>query len=87
MQGMLRKPNEYYDVMYNVANCLIREAETSKDKASAVEFARMAEQVLKSPMILTPKLNGPETVAKYKALVDRAILMQGRSPEPKDGNR
>ena len=84
LQRMRRKPNEYYEVMYNVAKCLIRQSEQSKDKTTAVDRARMAEQVLKSPMILTPKLNGPDTVAKYKALVDKAIVLQGRSPESKD---
>jgi hypothetical protein len=83
MQGMVHKPNEYYDVMYNVAGGLVRQAEASQDKALAVELARMAEQVLKSPMILTPKLNGPDTVMKYKALVHRAMELQGRSPEKK----
>ena len=80
---MRKKPDEYYEVMYNVAKCLVREAEKSKDKAKTVDCAKKAEQVLKSPMILSPKLNGPDTVAKYKSLLNKAIVLQGRSPDAK----
>ena len=83
LQGMRKKPDEYYEVMYNVAKCLVREAEKSQDKAKAVDCAKKAEQVLKSPMILSPKLNGPDTVAKYKVLMNKAIVLQGRSPDTK----
>ena len=37
--------------------------------------------------MVSPKLNGPDTVAKYKVLLDKAIAMQGRPPERKDGNK
>lgn len=83
LQPMKKKPDEYYEVMYNVAKCLVREAEKSKDKTKAAEAAKKAEQALKSPMILSPKLNGPDTVARYKALLNKAIILQGRSPEQK----
>jgi hypothetical protein len=84
LQALRKKPPEYYDVMYNVAACLIREAETSKDKATAMDRAKEAERVLKSPLILSPRLNGPDMVARYKVLLNKAISMQGRSPERKD---
>lgn len=74
-----KKPPEYYDVMYNVAACLMREAETSKDKAMKTDRAKQAEQVLKSALILSPKLNGPDTVARYKALLAKAVALQGRT--------
>jgi hypothetical protein len=83
LQPMRKKPGEYYDVMYNVAKCLVHEAEKSKDQANLVASAKKAEQVLKSPLILNPKLNGPDTVAKYKVLLDKAIALQGRSPASK----
>jgi hypothetical protein len=73
--------NEYYEVLYNGVNCLIRQSETSKDKTIAFDRAKKAEQVLKSALVLSPKLNGPENVAKYKALLDKAIALQGKSPE------
>jgi tetratricopeptide (TPR) repeat protein len=85
LQGMpaKRRPEEYYEVMYNVAKCLVREAEKSQDKAKVFDCAKKAEQVLKSPMILNPKLNGPDTVAKYKVLLNKAIALQERSPDRK----
>ena len=39
--------------------------------------------MLKAALILSPKLNGPDTVARYKVLLDKAITMQGRSPGQK----
>ena len=69
LQALRKKPPEYYEVMYNVAACLIREAENATDKAVAMDRAKKAEQVLKSALILSPKLNGPDTVARYKALL------------------
>ena len=80
LQPLRKKPPEYYDVMYNVAACLVREAEKSEDKEIVTDRARKAEQVLKSALILSPKLNGPDTVERYKALLKKAILLQGRSP-------
>ena len=80
LQGMRKKPDEYYDVMYNVAKCLVREAETSNDRPVVLDRAKKAEQVLKAALVLSPKLNGPDTVAKYKVLLDKAITMQGRTP-------
>jgi len=84
LQPLRQKPPEYYEVMYNVAACLVREAETSKDKTIALDRAKTAEQVLKAALILSPRLNGPDTVARYKVLRDKAIVMQGRSPQGKD---
>jgi tetratricopeptide (TPR) repeat protein len=85
LQGQRKKPPEYYDVMYNVAACLVHEAENTKDKAIALDRANTAEKVLKSALILSPKLNGPDTVARYKVLLEKAIAIQGRPPERKGG--
>ena len=70
--------------MYHVAACLVREAEKSEDKAVAVDRAQKAEQVLKAALVLSPKLNGPDTVARYQVLLMKAIVLQGRSPERRD---
>jgi hypothetical protein len=78
-----KKPPQYYEVMYNVAKCLAREAEKTTDKTVSLDRAKKAEQVLKAALVLSPKLDGPDTVAKYKVLLDKAITMQGRSPGPK----
>ena len=85
LQSLRPKPPEYYEVMYHVAACLVREAEKSKDKATTSDRARTAEQVLKAALVLSPKLNGPDTVARYQVLLDKAIVLQGRPPERKDG--
>ena len=82
LQPMRQKPAEYYEVMYNVAKCLVRESEKSNDKAIKIDRANKAEKVLKSALTLSPKLNGPDTVARYKVLLNKAITLQGRSPEP-----
>jgi tetratricopeptide (TPR) repeat protein len=83
LQSLRPKPPEYYEVMYRVAACLVREAERSKDATVALDRARKAEQVLKSALVLSPKLNGPDTVARYHVLLDKAIRLQGRSPDAK----
>ncbi len=45
-----------------------------------MDKAKKAEQVLKAALVLSPKLNGPDTVARYKVLLNKAITMQGRTP-------
>jgi hypothetical protein len=87
LQALRPKPPEYYEVMYRVAACLVREAEKSNNKATVLDRARTAEQVLKAALVLSPKLNGPDTVARYRVLLDRAIVLQGRTPERKDGTK
>ena len=84
LQALRPKPPEYYEVMYRVAACLVREAEKSQDKAIILDRSRKAEQVLKAALVLSPKLNGPDTVARYRVLLDKAIVLQGRQPERKD---
>ncbi|MBN1394917.1 MAG: hypothetical protein JW959_07835 [Pirellulales bacterium] len=81
LQRMKKKPDEYYEVMYNVAACLIKEAEASKDGAIVKDRANKAEKVLNAALILNPKLNGPDAVARYKVLLNKAITLQGRKPD------
>jgi len=69
-------PPEYYEVLYNCARVLVRQARVTKDK----EKALTAEKMLKSPLTLTPRLSGEDMVAKYNALLRLAILLQGRKP-------
>jgi hypothetical protein len=87
LQPLRPKPPEYYEVMYNVAACLVREAERSQNKSIALDRAKKAEQVLKAALVLSPRLNGPDTVARYKVLLDKAITLQGRSPGGKEGKK
>lgn len=87
LQALRPKPPEYYEVMYRVAACLVRESETSKDKATATDRARTAEQVLKAALVLSPNLDGPDMIARYKVLLDKAISLQGRQPERPQGKK
>jgi tetratricopeptide (TPR) repeat protein len=84
LQAFREKPKEYYDANYNVALCLVRMAEKSKNSAIALDRSKKAEQVLKAILILNPSMDGPDRVAQYKALLDKAIRLQGRSPEVSD---
>jgi hypothetical protein len=69
LQSMRKKPIEFFEVMYNAAFCLIQEAKATGDRKKAGD----AEKMLKSALILSPKLNGPDMVAKYKVLLDEAV--------------
>jgi len=65
-------------VLYNAAFCLVRQASLNKNK----EKAAQAEQMLKSMLVLTPKLSGPDMVAKYEALLKQAVSLRGESSTP-----
>jgi hypothetical protein len=80
LQTLREKPPEYYEVVCHVAAALVREAETSAEPATKLDRAKKAEQVLKATLVLNPKLDGPDTVARYKLLLSKAIALQGRSP-------
>ena len=72
------KPPEYYEVLYNCARCLVRQARAAKDK----EAALTAEKMLKSTLVLSPKLSGADMVAKYQALLKAAMALQGKAITP-----
>jgi tetratricopeptide (TPR) repeat protein len=72
---MKTRPPEYYDVLYHAASCLLAQAKATKDPAKALQ----AEQMMKSTLTLSPKLNGPDTVARYTALAAEAAKFQGRT--------
>jgi tetratricopeptide (TPR) repeat protein len=63
---------EYYEVLYNAATCLVRQARQSNQKVKA----QQAEQMLKVTLLQAPKLNGPEMVAKYEALLGQAAALK-----------
>jgi tetratricopeptide (TPR) repeat protein len=72
LQRSKTRPPEYYDVLYNAAFCLTRQARLNSSQAKALQ----AEQILKSTLTLSPKLNGPEMVAKYEALLSQAAALR-----------
>jgi len=81
LQNLRPKPPEYFEAVFHSAECLVREAERSRDAATAKERARQAEQVLKATLVLYPQLSGPDAVAQYKQLLEKAQrLQEERSP-------
>ncbi|MGD9720427.1 MAG: hypothetical protein AB7O59_06655 [Pirellulales bacterium] len=69
-----RKPPEYYEVVYQAANCLFIDALKSNDPQKALQ----ADQLLSATLVLSPKLSGPELVARYKELLAKTRQLQGR---------
>jgi tetratricopeptide (TPR) repeat protein len=82
LQNVRPRPKEYYDVLYNAAWCLAAQSEHSGDKG----LAHHAEQLLKSAIILSPSLDGLETVAKYNALLERCLGMQAERSKAKSNS-
>jgi hypothetical protein len=77
--GMVKKPPEYFEATYNLAAALYGQAAETKDKNQAAEKAKEAEQLLKSTLVLSPDLNGPEMVDQYNALLKKASALYQRS--------
>jgi len=69
LQPMRKKPAEYYEVVYNAAYCLAKQAE--QDPAKARQLLLEAIKLLKGTLTLNEKLSGPDMVEKYKALLDQ----------------
>ncbi|MCX7424229.1 MAG: tetratricopeptide repeat protein [Planctomycetia bacterium] len=67
-----QKPPEYYEIVYNAAYCLVAQAAKSDDKHQLAE----ARRLLKSALVLNPQLSGPETVAKYNALLEKCRFLE-----------
>jgi hypothetical protein len=79
LQAMVKKPPEYFEATYNLAAALYGQASSTNDKAQIAEKAKQAEQLLKSTMILSPNLSGPDMVEQYKALLKKVSALQQRS--------
>jgi hypothetical protein len=69
LQSMTKKPPEFYEVTYDLALCLAAQGMNEKDAAQMKAKLTESEQVLKSTLVLSPQLNGPDMVAKYNALL------------------
>lgn len=86
LQPMRKKPPQYYEVVLRMAECLVAQATqlAESDKAAAATKAKQAEQLLKSTITLSPRLGGrPSLVGEYMVLIDKAIVLQGRTPDKK----
>ena len=79
------KMPEYFEVVYYLAQCLYQEGKEAKEKSTQQEKAKQSEQLLKSTLVLSPNLSGPDMVAQYNALAQQAAVLQGRSPTPATG--
>jgi hypothetical protein len=66
-------PNEYYEVVYAAAECLVFESEQNKDGSRADQ----AEQLLRATMLRNPALSGPDMVARYNVLAKKAAALKG----------
>lgn len=63
------KPSEYFEVVYRVASCLYAQGQKTKQPARL----QQAEQVLKSTLVLSPKLSGPDQVTQYRDLLKQIV--------------
>jgi hypothetical protein len=79
LQGMVKKPPEYFEATYNLAASLYGQASETKDKTQAAEKAKQAEQLLKSTLVLSPDLSGPDMVEQYNALLKKASALYQRA--------
>lgn len=69
-----KKPPEYYEVVYNAASCLFTDSLKNQNQQKALQAA----QLLNATLVLSPRLSGPEMVAKYKELLAKVRQLQGR---------
>ena len=79
------KMPEYFEVVYYLAKCMYQEGKEAKEKTAQQEKAKQAEQLLKSTLVLSPNLSGPDMVAQYNALAQQAAVLQGRTPTAATG--
>jgi hypothetical protein len=62
-----QRPPEYNEVIYRTASCLYAQWQKTKQP----ERLHQAEQVLKSTLVLSPRLSGPDQVAQYRELLKK----------------
>lgn len=84
-RGKDKKPEEFFEVTYNLALCLANDAARTSDKATAEKKFLDARKTLKSTLFYDPHLSGPDMVAKYNVLIDKLnkALNQTESGKPK----
>jgi hypothetical protein len=67
----VKKPPEYYEIVYGAAEALAGQAGTTSDPKVAAESRKQAQQLLKATLALSPNLSGPEMVDRYNALLEQ----------------
>lgn len=70
-----KKPKEYYEIIYNTAVCLIAQKDPEKSKQAA--------QILNGTLALSPNLDDPDRVEKYKALLKQVSAVSKTTPATK----
>jgi hypothetical protein len=61
------KRSEYFEIIYKLADALYRQYDKSKDRSKL----EPAEQLLRSTLVQYANLSGPDTVARYNALLKK----------------
>ncbi|AMV21605.1 hypothetical protein [Planctomyces sp. SH-PL14] len=69
MQGMQKKPAEYYEAVYETARGLFEQSKLSSSQKEANDMKAQARQLLKATSALAPNLSGPDMVGRYDALM------------------
>src|SRR5262249_155719 len=76
----------YYNAVYNIADCLLKQAirlQGAGDKAGAAKKAVLGEQVLRSVLEKFPKLDGTEATMKtFTAIKAKLGGFRGEQPGP-----
>jgi tetratricopeptide (TPR) repeat protein len=72
LQSLPKKTPEFYEATYSTAFCLVQNAGKDKEKL------KDAEHLLKSSLVLSPTLDGPERVAMFNALLKDVAAKLGR---------
>lgn len=79
LQGTVKKPPEYFEATYNLAAALYGQAAKTDDKTQVAEKLKQAEQLLKSTLVLSPNLSGPDMVDQYDTLLKKVSAFRQRS--------
>lgn len=67
-----KKPPAYYEAVYNCAFCLAAQKQADKNTQAA--------QLLNATLVLAPNLDGPDRVARYKALLKQLPTAKSTAP-------
>lgn len=79
-----KKGSEYYEVVLNVAGCLVQDARNTRDQEKKSEKAGQAGSLLHAVQALNPSLSGPDMVARFKELASEADEVAGVKPKAGD---
>lgn len=67
LSRMPKKPSQFYEVVYNAANCLYQDGDKTKDATKL----KQAEGLLGGTLLNSPSLDGPDRVAQFEELLKK----------------